>query len=67
MTHLKLPLISIERTNIIKDPETKRVVSSTLLFRWTKTEDAGRFVIAKRIVPDKTRNFAVACRHKNEQ
>jgi hypothetical protein len=43
---LKLPLISIERT--------------AHYYSVDKNGRAGRFVIAKKIVPDKTRNFAVA-------
>lgn len=56
---LKLPLISIERTGITKDPEKKGSFQAHL-FSSDKNGRAGRFVIAKKIVPDKTRNFAVA-------
>ena len=56
---LKLPLISIERTNIIKDPERKGSFQAHY-YSVDKNGRSGRFVIAKRIVPDKTRNFAVA-------
>ncbi len=56
---LKLPLISIERTGIVKDPEKKGSFQAHL-YSEDKNGRAGRFVIAKRIVQDKTRNFAVA-------
>ena len=56
---LKLPLISIERTGIVKDPEKKGSFQAHV-FSDDKNGRAGRFVIAKKIVPDKTRNFAVA-------
>ena len=56
---LKLPLISLERVNIQKDPSKKGSFQAHLYSR-DKNGRAGRFVVAKRIVPDKTRNFAVA-------
>jgi hypothetical protein len=56
---LKLPLISIERTNILKDPARKGSFQADV-YSQNKNGRPGRFVIAKRIVPDKTRNFAVA-------
>lgn len=56
---LKLPLISIERTDITKDPTNKGSFQAHLYSK-DKNGRTGRFVIAKRIVPDKTRNFAVA-------
>ena len=56
---LKLPLISIERTNIIKNPEQKGSFQAHT-FSTDKNGRSGRFVIAKQIVPDKTQNFAVA-------
>jgi hypothetical protein len=54
----KLPLISIERTTVTKDPNRKgsfqaHVYSQDLNGR------TGRMVLAKRIVQDKTRDFAV--------
>lgn len=55
----KLPLISIERTGIVKDPERKGSFQAHY-YSDDKNGRAGRFVIAKKIVPDKTRNFAVA-------
>lgn len=54
----KLPLISIERTTIIKDPARKGSFQAHT-FSNRKDGRSGRFVIAKRIVQDKTRNFAV--------
>ncbi len=56
---LKLPLISIERTTITKDPAKKGSFQAHLYSK-DKNGRPGRLVIAKRIVPDKTRNFAVA-------
>ena len=55
---LKLPLISIERTGITKDPAKKGAFQAHY---YSKKKDgrSGRWVIAKRIVEDKTRNFAV--------
>jgi hypothetical protein len=55
---LKLPLISIERTGITKDPARKGTFQAHY---YSKKKDgrSGRMVIAKRIVEDKTRNFAV--------
>jgi len=56
---LKLPLISIERTGIVKDPEKKGSFQAHI-YSTDKNGRSGRFVIAKKIVQDKTRNFAVA-------
>ena len=56
---LKLPLISIERTNIVKNPEQKGSFQAHT-FSVDKNGRSGRFVIAKQIVPDKTQNFAIA-------
>ena len=56
---LKLPLISIERTNIVKNPEQKGSFQAHT-FSDKKNGRSGRFVIAKQIVPDKTQNFAIA-------
>jgi len=55
---LKLPLISIERTGIIKDPARKGSFQAHL-YSEDKNGRSGRVVIAKQIVQDKTRNFAV--------
>mgnify|MGYP003677091830 FL=1 len=54
---LKLPIISVERTGITKDP-TKRGTFQANYYSKDKNGRSGRFVLAKRIVPDKTRNFA---------
>ena len=54
----KLPLISIERTNILKDPSRKGSFQAHL-FSQDKNGRVGRMIIAKKIVEDKTRNFAV--------
>jgi len=56
---LKLPLISVERTGIIKDPQRKGSFQAHY-YSDKKNQRSGRVVIAKRIVQDKTRNFAVA-------
>ena len=55
---LKLPLISIERTGITKDP-TRKGSFQAHYYSKEKNGRSGRMVIAKRIVEDKTRNFAV--------
>jgi hypothetical protein len=56
---LKLPLLSVERTGIAKDPARKGSFQANL-YSHNKNGRSGRMVIAKRIVQDKTRNFAVA-------
>jgi len=56
---LKLPLVSVERTGITKDPEKKGSFQAQIYSK-NKNGRTGRFVIAKRIVKDKTRNYAVA-------
>jgi hypothetical protein len=56
---LKLPIISIERTGVTKDPARKGGFQAQL-FSKNKDGRTGRLVIAKRIKEDKTRNFAVA-------
>ena len=55
----KLPLISIERTGVVKDPERKGSFQAHY-YSVDKNGRSGRFVIAKRVVQDKTRNFAEA-------
>ena len=62
---LKLPLISIERTNIVKDPAKKGSFQAHL-YSDKKNGRPGRLVIAKRIVTDKTRNFAAASNTRTE-
>lgn len=54
----KLPLISIERTSITKDPARKGSYQAHT-FSQDKNGRSGRIVLARRIVQDKTRNFAV--------
>ena len=56
---LKLPIVSIDRTGIVKDPTRKGSFQANL-YSHNKDGRTGRMVIAKRIVQDKTRNFAVA-------
>ena len=56
---LKLPLISVERTNIAKDPSRKGAYQAQT-YSTDKNGRTGRIVLAKRIKQDKTRNFAVA-------
>ena len=56
---LKLPLVSINRTGITKDP-TRKGSFQAHLYSHNKDGRTGRMVIAKRIVQDKTRNFAAA-------
>jgi hypothetical protein len=56
---LKLPLISIERAGITKDPQRKGSYQAHI-YSDKKKGRTGRMTIAKRIVQDKTRNFAVA-------
>ena len=56
---LKLPLVSIERTNIVKNPEQKGSFQAHT-YSVDKNGRSGRFVIAKQIVPNKTQNFAIA-------
>lgn len=56
---LKLPLMSIQRTGITKDPERKGAYQAHV-FSDKLNGRSGRLTIAKRIVQDKTRNFAVA-------
>jgi hypothetical protein len=54
-----LPVVSIERTGIVKDPAQKGSFQANL-FSNKANGRTGRMVIAKRIKQDKTRNFAVA-------
>jgi hypothetical protein len=63
---LKLPLVSVERTGITKDPARKGAFQANL-YSNRKKGRAGRWVVAQRIVENKTRNFAVASgtRHAN--
>jgi hypothetical protein len=56
---LKLPLVGIERTAITKDPERKGGYQAQT-YSTDGNGRTGRMVIARKIVQDKTRNFAVA-------
>ena len=56
---ITLPVVTIERTGITKDP-TRKGGFQAHTFSNNKNGRAGRLVIAKRIKQDKTRNFAVA-------
>ena len=56
---LILPVIGIERTSIVKDPDRKGSFQAHT-FSPDQKGRSGRMVIAKRIKQDKTRNFAVA-------
>lgn len=55
---ITLPVVSIERTGIVKDPARKGGFQAHL-YSDSKNGRTGRMVIAKRIKQDKTRNFAV--------
>jgi len=55
---LNLPLISIERTTMTKDPARKGGFQAHL-YSDDLNGRTGRMVLAKRVVQDKTRNFAV--------
>jgi len=61
---LKLPLISVSRTSISKDP-SKRGAFQANYYSPDQNGRTGRMVLAKRIVPDKTRNFAVVGNTRN--
>ena len=56
---LKLPLLSVERTGITKNPENKGAYQAHV-FSDRYKQRSGRMVVARRIVKDKTRNFATA-------
>ena len=56
---LKLPLVSVERTNITKDPSRKGGFQAQL-FSNRYNGRTGRWTIARRILPAKTQNFAIA-------
>tara|TARA_Y100000034_G_scaffold7139_1_gene7880 strand:- start:29 stop:904 length:876 start_codon:yes stop_codon:yes gene_type:complete len=62
---LKLPLISVNRTGITKDPAKKGAFQANYYSK-NRNGRAGRWVIAKRIVEDKTRNYAVVGNTRNE-
>jgi hypothetical protein len=54
---LKLPLISIERTGIAKDPNRKGSFQANY-YSDKKNGRPGRWVIARRVIPSKTNAFA---------
>jgi len=56
---LKLPLISVERTAITKDPARKGAFQAHT-YSSNKDGRSGRLVVARKIVPEKTQNFAIA-------
>lgn len=56
---LKLPLLSVERTGVVKDP-TRKGGFQAQVYSDKKDGRTGRMVLARQIVEDKTRNFAVA-------
>ena len=56
---LKLPIVSVERTGIAKDPARKGSFQANL-YSPDKNGRSGRLVIAQKIVPQKTQNFAIA-------
>lgn len=60
-----LPVVSIERTGIVKDPAMKGSFQAHL-FSNDGDGRSGRMIIAKRVKQDKTRNFAVASGTRNK-
>lgn len=56
---ITLPVVTIERTGITKDP-TRKGGFQAHIYSDKRNGRTGRMVIAKRIKQDKTRNFAVA-------
>ena len=56
---LKLPLISVQRTGIVKDPSRKGAYQAHI-YSDKQNGRTGRLTLARRIVKDKTRNFVVA-------
>ena len=62
---LKLPLISVERTGLTKDPTRKGSFQANY-YSQDKNGRSGRMVIARRIVEDKTRNYAVVGNTRRE-
>jgi len=55
---IKLPIVSVERTGITKDPNRKGGFQAQI-YSNKKNGRTGRMVIARKIVQDKTRNYAV--------
>ena len=61
---LVLPVIGVERTGIVKDPQRKGSYQANIFSKYNEGR-TGRMVIARRIKQDKTRNFAVATGTRN--
>lgn len=53
---LVLPIITIERTSIVKDPSRKGTIQANIVPKFD--EKGGSIVVARRIKQDKTSNFA---------
>tara|TARA_Y100001963_G_scaffold102568_1_gene141169 strand:- start:1033 stop:1971 length:939 start_codon:yes stop_codon:yes gene_type:complete len=66
--NLKLPIITVERTGISKDP-TRKGGFQAQLYSPNNPGRPGRFILSKKIKQDKTRNFASAdaARHSARQ
>jgi len=62
---LKLPLISVERTAITKDP-TRKGAYQAHIYSYDMNGRVGRMILAKKIKQDKTRNFAVVAATRNK-
>ena len=56
---LKLPLVSVERASVNKDP-TRKGGYQAQTYSDDRNGRTGRLVIARRVVPQKTQNFAIA-------
>jgi len=63
---ITLPIISVQRTGMVKDP-TKKGSFQANLYSDKHDGRSGRMVIAKKIVEDKTRNFAAAAGTRNHE
>jgi hypothetical protein len=61
---LKLPLVSVERTGSLKILKRK-ALSKLIIILKIKMADPDALLLRKRIVADKTRNFAVASGTRN--
>ena len=62
---LKLPFISVERVSVVKDPNRKGGFQANY-YSQKKNGRSGRWVIAQRIVEDKTNNFATVANLRDE-
>jgi len=63
---ITLPIISVQRTGMVKDP-TKKGSWQANFYSDKHDGRSGRMVIAKKIVEDKTRNFAAAAGTRNHE